>query len=145
MEWVKFGVNTYTNEARTVVKAHKVSDLPKRLAFYDNLELLDNFGVVSTTEGKGIIKELINKKSITVSSKKVFKITSKFGNTSYFDVELVKPLVTDSSMFYLPYAEEKDGIQLDAPLVITDTDVIYVVLPYQVDEFIEDVSLDEWI
>ena len=144
MEWEKYGDNTYINGAKTVIMARSLKDLPKALAFSGYLETIEEFEVISKAEGRGIIKEWINRKAATVSNKRVMRMTSKFGNTSYFDIDLLMPFINDSAMLYLPYPLPKDEVQLDAPLVITNTDVIYVILPYQVDEFIEEVSIDEW-
>jgi hypothetical protein len=145
MAWNKFGTNTYINDAKTVIMAQSLEDLPKQLAFSGNLEKIGEFEVISKVEGKGINTERLKKQYETVSSKKVMRMTSKFGNISYFDVDLIMPFINDLALLYLPYAEEKDGVELDAPLVIVNEDVIYLVLPYKIDEFIEDPTLDGWI
>jgi hypothetical protein len=145
MEWQKYGINTYINEAKTIIMAKSLEDLPQDKSFSGNLGKISDFEVVSKVEGKGSAKERLKKKYESIDTKQVMKMTSKFGNTSYFDVNLIMPFINDFAMLYLPCAEDKNGVELDAPLVIVNEDVVYLVLPYYVEEFIEDVTLERWI
>jgi len=80
IDWEIFHHDVYINKDLTILRARRLSDLPKEFSFYKNLENIENFVVINQSDCIGYSKNV--SPDLKDKSVPIIKMVSKAGNIS---------------------------------------------------------------
>ena len=137
MEWELYGNSgkVCANINHTVMAARSINDFHDKFKPVKFLENPEQCAVIERIGGED-----------RITKTQLIKMRSNEGLISYFDSSLVEEFEKEISKLYLPYVEPKVPFGVsDSPLFMIEEDVIYVIMPFVTETFIEVQTLDDWL